>query len=261
MTVIAEIGGDKVRNLHQLCPAIDIVGINSYAGAPTLARRYRELGGTKPYVLTEFGPPGIWEGGKDAIGAYAELSSTAKAEKYREAYTAAVLGEAGLSLGAYAFLWGNKQEVTPTWFSMFLPDGSRLAAVDTMTELWRGEPVANRCPQIVSLSISGERHAEPGTHLQAVLDTSDPDSDPVSVAWSLVRDPEEYGTGGDAEDSLPAYPQALLKSDHSGAEIVLPEDGGLYRLCVTVRDGNGGAAVANVPVRVDAAVRRPAKRR
>lgn len=214
-----------------------------------------EIGGTKPYVLTEFGPPGIWECGKDAIGAFAELSSTAKAEKYREAYTAAVLGEAGLSLGAYAFLWGNKQEVTPTWFSMFLPDGSRLAAVDTMAELWRGEPVANPCPQIVSLSISGERHVKPGTHLQAVLDTSDPDSDPLSVAWSLVRDPEEYGTGGDTEDSLPAYPQALLKSDRSGAEIVLPEDGGLYRLCVTVRDGNGGAAVANVPVRVDAPVK------
>jgi hypothetical protein len=45
MTVIAEIGGEKVKNIHRLCPAIDIVGINSYGGAPTLGARYSNLGG------------------------------------------------------------------------------------------------------------------------------------------------------------------------------------------------------------------------
>ena len=48
--------------------------------------RYKELGGTKPYVLTGLGPPGIWEVGKDAIGAYPELTSTVKATKNRETY-------------------------------------------------------------------------------------------------------------------------------------------------------------------------------
>ena len=58
MTVIAEIGGDKVKNVHRLCPDIDVVGINSYGGAATIPQRYRKAGGVKPYVLTEFGPPG-----------------------------------------------------------------------------------------------------------------------------------------------------------------------------------------------------------
>ena len=69
MTVIAEIGGEKIPNLHRLCPNIDVVGINSYGGAPSVAERYRKLGGTKPYVLTEFGPTGSWEVAKTSWGA------------------------------------------------------------------------------------------------------------------------------------------------------------------------------------------------
>src|SRR5690606_16482174 len=61
MTVTAEVGktNDKVERIHTLCPAVDIVGINAYAGAPTVARRYRSEGdgsrfpGSKPYMLTE----------------------------------------------------------------------------------------------------------------------------------------------------------------------------------------------------------------
>src|SRR4051812_24826101 len=61
MTVVAEIGGGRVKSIHELCLAIDIVGINSYGGCASIPKRYVEAGGTKPYVITEFGPPGTWE--------------------------------------------------------------------------------------------------------------------------------------------------------------------------------------------------------
>ncbi|MFT4548658.1 MAG: hypothetical protein ACI9MB_002611, partial [Verrucomicrobiales bacterium] len=255
MTVIAEIGGDKVNNLHKLCPEIDIIGINTYAGGPSIYDRYRELGGTKPYIVSEFGPPGIWEVGKDAIGAFPELTSTAKAQNYRETYEAAVLGAPDHCLGSYAFIWGNKQEVTATWFSMFLPDGSRLAVVDTMTELWGGKSRANLCPEITSLVIAGAREGKPGTVFKAELKASDPENDSFDVEWSLLRDAEEYGTGGDAEAAAGSFSTSIIKADSNGAEIELPADGGLYRLFATVRDGKGGAAVGNVPVRVDATIK------
>ncbi len=142
MTVIAEIGGDKVKNVHRLCPDIDVVGINSYGGAATIPQRYRKAGGVKPYVLTEFGPPGKWESPKTSWGAAIELSSTAKAEAYRRAYQLAVRGAEGLCLGSYAFAWGHKQEATATWFGLFLPDGSRTGAVDVLTRAldWESRP-------------------------------------------------------------------------------------------------------------------------
>lgn len=41
MTVVAEIGGSKVKNINLLCPDIDVIGINSYGGGPSLGSRYK----------------------------------------------------------------------------------------------------------------------------------------------------------------------------------------------------------------------------
>lgn len=252
MTVIAELGGNKVRNLHALCPDIDIVGINSYAGAESVGERYRKLGGTKPCLLTEFGPPGIWEIPKDDIGAYRELTSTGKIDRYRAAYRRSVSGQPGVCLGSYAFMWGQKQEVTATWFSLLLPDGSRLGGVDALSELWTGRPVPNRCPEIESLTAIGSRSVKPGAIIRFSLKASDPERDPLKVSWSLAADEEQYGTGGDAEEAAATIASAIVRSDANSAEVKLPNDGGLYRIFATVRDDHGGAAIANVPVRVDA---------
>ena len=252
MTVIAEIGGDKVKNIHRLCPEIDIIGINSYAGAVSVGERYKKLGGTKPYVLTEFGPTGVWETARDALGAYPEPTSTAKAAAYRSAYEKAVLGQPGVCLGSYAFLWGQKQEVTATWFSIFTADGARLAPVDALSELWTGEAPANRCPEMASLQLEGPASGEPGATMRARLAVSDPEKDPLKVTWLLQRDPGEFGSGGDREDTPPTFPEAIVRGDASGAEVRLPNDGGLYRLFATVRDDHGGAAVGNVALRVNA---------
>ena len=254
MTVIAEIGGEKVKNFTALCPDVDVLGINSYGGAATVAERYRKLGGTKPFLLTEYGPNGIWETQKDAIGAYPELTSTEKAEAYRRAYKANVLGSDGMCLGSYAFLWGQKQEVTATWFSMFLDDGTRLGAAEAVAELWTGKAPANRVPVIKSLTFDGAHNGKPGTTGTATLDASDPEGDALKISWTLQRDPGEYGSGGDKEAAPPTFPAAIVKTDKQTATIVFPNDGGLYRLFATVRDDKGGGAVANVPLRVDAPV-------
>jgi hypothetical protein len=252
MTVVAEINEEKVRSFHALCQDVDMLGINSYAGAPSVAERYERAGGTKPFILTEYGPPGIWEIGKDALGAYPEPTSTEKAEAYRRAYRSAVLGKSGLCLGSYAFLWGQKQEVTSTWFSMLLKDGTRLAAAEAVGQLWSGRPPANRVPVIHSLTFEGAAQGKPGASLVAVLRVSDPEGDLLNVQWVLQRDPGRYGTGGDKEETPAEYPGAITKSDERSATIILPEKAGLYRLFAFVRDSHGGGAVANVSLRVNA---------
>lgn len=263
MTVVAEIGGDKVTNFHALCPDVDIFGINSYGGVTSLVDRYRKLGGTKPIVLTEYGPAGIWEVKKDNIGGYPELTSTEKAESYRRAYESVVQGGSDICLGSYAFLWGQKQEVTSTWFSMFLADGTRLGAAEAIGELWSGKASTNRVPRIDSLKVEGLNKVNPGGTVQASLSVSDPENDDLKVTWLLQRDPEEFGSGGDKEAVPPTYPSAIVRGDLKGAEVRLPNDGGLYRLFATVRDQQGGGAVGNITLRVDAPIKiakgKPAK--
>ncbi|HND52594.1 MAG TPA: glycoside hydrolase family 2 TIM barrel-domain containing protein [Pirellulaceae bacterium] len=277
MTVIAEIGGGRVSSVERLCPDVDILGVNSYGGVASLAKRYEAAGGRKPLLITEFGPPGMWETKKNAWNVCVEPTSTAKAEFYRTAWQQGIEGSQGRCLGGFAFLWGHKQEATATWFGMLLPDGGRLAPADALQELWTKKPPTNRCPTIQSLvlktsssnaatdardasSQSSLDKLKPGARLRATLAASDPEGDALKVTWVLQAEPAAYGVGGDAEAAPPTYPEAITSATQDGCDVRLPESGGGYRLFAYVRDGQGGAAVANVPLFVDGPVVVPAAR-
>ena len=249
MTVTADIGGKRVDSVQRFCPSIDIHGINSYGGAASLPERYRKAGGRKPYAVTEYGPPGTWEIGRNAWGAVEEWSSTRKAGFYVDTYTRLAADSTGC-LGSYAFTWGAKQEATSTWYGMLLPDGSRLAAADAMAELWSGRPPADRCPVIDSLALAGPGEVEPGAVVRANLGARDPEGTALTVEWTLRGDPISYETGGDHRPAPRGYRESIVSAGPAGAELRMPRRAGKYRLSVVVRDGTGGAAAANVPLHV-----------
>jgi hypothetical protein len=250
MTVIAELGNDKVQSIEKHCPSIDIVGVNSYGGITTVGTRYRAAGGSKPYVVTEFGPPGPWEVGKTPWGSPLEMTSTEKGEWYADGYRAAVAGQDDLCLGSYAFFWGHKQETTATWFGMLLPDGSRLAAVDAVAEAWTGEPPDNLCPRVLSLETDRTPPLRPGETVTATLSATDPENDRLTYTWVLRSDGGTVGTGGDFQADETSYDAAVSASGPS-ATITVPDRTGGYRLFAYVADDAGGAAVANVPLYVE----------
>lgn len=250
MTVTAEIGGQRVRAVHALCPDIDIMGINSYGGLPTVPRRYRSLGGTKPIVITEFGPPGTWEIAMTEFDVPPELTSTEKAAVYRDAFTRGCLEARGLCLGGFAFTWGSKVEATSTWYGMFLRNGDKLAAVDVMTEVWSGQPPANLCPEIRSFGLRGSDVVQPGDTVLVDLDIIDPEGADVDVTWTITGEVSEYELGGDAQPAPLELAGIITASSPEGATLVMP-GGGVYRLYMTASDGSGGGAAANVPIKVD----------
>ena len=250
MTVIAEIGGDKIPSINKYCPDIDIVGINSYGGGPSIAERYPKAGGVKPYVLTEFGPPGTWEIGKNSWGAANELSSTDKAKSYAATWNGSIKNKP-LALGGYAFTWGFKQEATATWFGMLLPDGEMLGAADAMTEAWTGQPPKEQVPAINAMKLETPAKTAPGATVKVSLDASDPDKDPIKVKWILQYDPMIESVGGDTQATPPTFPEAIVASSNSEATFKMPKFGGAYRVFAFVTDGKGGAAVANVPLLVE----------
>lgn len=253
MTVISEPIDRKVRNIERFCPNIDIIGVNSYGGIETVARRYRAAGGAKPYILTEFGPHGPWEVGKTPWGSPIEPTSTAKAEAYAKSYQQAVASQPDLCVGSYAFLWGHKQETTATWFGMLLPDGHRLAPVDAMTEAWTGSPPKNRCPRIESLTAAKVSELKPGEKLHAKLVASDPEHDSIKIRWVLCRDSGVIGTGGDPQTEEISIADAV-SGQGPEVDVTVPSNGGGYRLFAYVADNHGGAAVANLPLQVSAPI-------
>ena len=255
--VIAELGGKKVENIHRFCADVDIVGINTYGGIGSVGKRYLERGGRKPYIVTEFGPPGQWETRKTDWGAPHEMTSTHKAQWYYDGYQKGILGHPDICLGSYVFKWGNKQEGTATWPGLFLKDGTRLGAVEVMTRVWGGKAPENRCPELHELKLSKSANLKPGDVITAQLAASDPDKDALKVKWVLRQDSGLYAGGGDAQPEQPEFPAAILKSSTSAARVKLPESGGGYRLFAYVYDGKGDAAVANQPLKVEGNFRPP----
>jgi hypothetical protein len=211
MTVITEIGGegeeypsplpgDRYRRHQQLR-----VELNARR-ALCQPRRH------EAYILTSLARLASGRC-KRTLGAFPEPTSTEKAGIYRRAYQGAVLEQPGICLGSYVFYWGQKQEVTSTWFSMLLRDGSRLGAADAMSELWTGKPPANRAPAIASLEISGRTSGKAGGMIEAILTTSDSENDPLRAEWLLQRDPEVFGIGGDREEEPPVFNEAIIRAD------------------------------------------------
>lgn len=239
MAVLAEAGGGKVAKLMQAAPDVDVLGVNSYGDAlPSLPERVRAQGWKGPLVVTEMGAIGQWQAQRKPWGAMIEPSSTAKASLLRGYLSA--LGPA--TQGQILFYWGQKQEVTPTWHSLLLPDGSWTETAEAMAQAWGGKtPGGNRAPRIGRFDMEAGR---------AVLEAADPDGDTLAVQWSVMAESTDLRKGGDIEAVPRGHAEALLSSDHAGARLgTLPA--GQYRLFVTVRDGKGAAATANLPFLVN----------
>ena len=256
MTVIAELGEDaaKVRSIDKFCPHIDIIGINAYGGIETVGQRYATADSSKPYIVTEHGTLGPWEVEKTAWGSPIEWTSTKKGDFYARGYHANAVANSNVCLGTYAFIWGHKQETTATWFGMLLEDGNRLAATDSMSALWTGRPVENKCPIIEELDIKQPQTLSPGDKISARLIASDPEDDPLRYQWVLRSDSGTIGEGGDPQEDETTFNNAVSSRGHQ-ATIVMPEGGGGYRLFAYVMDDKGGAAVANVPLNVPAPIK------
>lgn len=106
-----------------------------------------------PFNQSDWGTIGYWEMEETSWGTPAELTSSEKADTYLRAHQAVVTPLEGQVIGSYAFLWGQKQERTPTWFGMLTEDGRETETVDVMHYIWTGSWPANRTPRVESIEL------------------------------------------------------------------------------------------------------------
>ncbi|MFT0860472.1 glycosyl hydrolase [Ancylobacter sp. G4_0304] len=251
IAVLAETGTDKVARLKAAAPHIDVLGINTYGDAVySVEARARDQGWTGPIVITELGALGQWQAATAPWGAPFELTSTQRAIQLRR-YLAALEPNGP---GAILFLWGDKQEVTPTWHSLRLPTGEWTEASESMAEAWGGRtPDGNHAPRIAALRFRDTESAPfaswPATGGAVVLEANDPDGDALQTRWYVMSESTDRGVAGDAERRPQIHEGAVVEGDSRGARIAgLPP--GRYRIFVDLRDGRGAAASANLPFEI-----------
>ena len=134
----------EVQMIQERAPSIDILGVNTYGDVENVITRMDMYGWDKPYMVTEWGPNGHWEVFKTSWGAPVEQTSSEKAASYKHRYLDCIAADKESCVGSYVFLWGQKQETTPTWYGVFLEDGSQTEALDNLHRAWKGEEPTNR---------------------------------------------------------------------------------------------------------------------
>lgn len=253
MTVTAGLDVAEVQLIQERAPNIDVYGINTYGGLIGIDKEVRAYGWDRPYAITEWGPNGHWEVQKTSWGAPIEQTSTEKAADYRRRYDQGIAADKEMCIGSYVFLWGQKQETTPTWYGLFLEDGSETEVMDVLEYSWSGKWPTNRSPSIASALMNGQTMREsvevqPGKLVDFVITASDPDLDRLKYRWEVLPESTDIRSGGDKE-ARPEPIDLSIKKDNQNGQLSFkaPKKEGGYRLFVYIYDGNGNAATANFP--------------
>ena len=255
-TALAGFTAELAGLIETRVPDLDFVSIQMYGDIVNLPRYIQEIGFEKPYMVTEWGAIGHWEVRKTAWGAPVEQNSSEKAANYLKSYKVAIASDPERVLGSYVFLWGQKQERTPTWYGMFLEDGTETETIDTMHYIWTGSWPDNRSPQIETMSLDSRTSAEDivlekGARISAEVVAGDADGDPLEYRWEVMHESNATQDGGDKED-VPEVIDGLIESpDMDRMVMTTPKDAGSYRLFIYVFDGQGHAGHANIPFLVE----------
>lgn len=255
-TALAGFGPELADHIATRSPDLDFVSIQMYGDIINLPRYLDEMDYEKPYFVTEWGAIGHWEVQKTAWDAPIEQNSSAKANNYLRSYRDAIAVNAGHVLGSFVFLWGQKQERTPTWYGMFLEDGTETETVDVMHYIWNGSWPDNRSPQVSDITLDGRMPGDNvtlqvGSTYRAQFEATDPDGDSLTYQWVVMDESAATQEGGDYEVTPQTYPELIANDNANTTLVKMPGKPGAYRLFAYVFDGHGHAGHANVPFLVE----------
>jgi hypothetical protein len=251
-TMLAGARAEDIQAVIERCPSLDFLSFQLYGSIVNLPRYIAESGYVGAYAVTEWGVTGHWEVPLTKWGRPIEENSHTKAMAYKERYEKVIASDAYHCIGSTVFLWGQKQERTPTWYGMFLESGERKESVDVMHFLWTGEWPENRSPQLQHFLVNGETaydniYLTPSEIVEAEVYATDPDDDKLTYRWEILPEVphDKQSDGGDFEPR----PATVFSKESTKniLNITVPEEPGEYRLFVYVFDGHNNAATANIP--------------
>lgn len=253
-TSLAGISKNEVIQIKERCPDLDLLAVQMYGDLPDLPKLIKEFGWDGAYMVTEWGATGHWEVPQTNWNAPIEENSTLKASNYLKRYKGGIEIDSLQCVGSYVFLWGNKQERTPTWYGIFLEDGKETESVDVMHYIWNGDWPSNRTPQIESYTLNSKTanesvDLEMGKEYSAQIVIHDFEGDAIEYTWEILAESTDLSDGGDYEEKPEEIVIDIISQKEGEITFKSPNNGN-YRLFVYADDGHGHAATSNIPFEV-----------
>lgn len=256
-TMLAGAEPDVIQVVMKRCPDIDLLSFQLYGDINKLPQYLKASQYLGAYIVSEWGATGHWEVKCTNWGRPLEPTSSEKASSYKSRYLDYIAADKAHCVGSFVFLWGQKQERTPTWYGVFLEDGRHTEAAQIMEALWTGKAPKHKAPGSPKLTINGVVAAdsirlEEGNQYRAQVICEYPKNSSINYRWELMVEVEKAleSDGGDFEPK----PDILwCRNDPRTSDSIAfkAPDVGEYRLFVYIDDSFGGSATANMPLLVE----------
>lgn len=256
-TMLAGIWKREVDYIRENCPSLDFLSIQTYGSLINLEERIANAGYEGPYLITEWGARGHWEVENTEWDAPIEETSSERADGIIEKYKKSILGDSVNCMGSYVFLWGQKQERTPTWYSIYTEEGEKTEIHTAMEYLWTGEWPDHRPARFNDIQIIGKGdrfdnvRLKPAQKYTAEIDIKH-HSASITLRLEIMHEASELGFGGSFEPRPESVKKKLISdADINNITFKSPQEPGPYRLFIYVIDDKGYASHANLPFLVE----------
>lgn len=247
------IGANKLRvlSITSKSPELDFISFNSFGVLSSFSKKLKPITPIwdGPHVISEWGVNGPWEVPVTSWNAPIEETSTKKAEQIRNRFISYIQPMKGKgSLGSFIFYWNKKNEITPSWYSLFGEEKQKTQAVYELQKIWKGKNENEKFigPEIEYLLLNGKGAAEsiiltPDSEAEAKLFLPGNKNQNFKIEWE-IRPESWYKTG---ESRILKGIQFRIDGKH--VKFKTPKKEGPYRLYVYLRNSTEFYATANVP--------------
>jgi hypothetical protein len=234
---------------------IDFISFNIFGSIQTLKKDLEKFKWfwDGPFLITEWGVEGPWLAeNQNAWGASIESTSTKKAEQYLANYEKYMPVNNPGFLGSMVFYWGQKQELTPTWFSLFDENGAETEAVQVVRYIWTGKKTTEKAPALKYMLLDGKGAKDniifkPNITVNSKVYLENADTIGLTFKWKIFAE-DWFKPNRTFNEKQPKEIKDLIMG-HSGSELnfKVPDKEGPYRIFVYVYNKKGSFATSNTP--------------
>ena len=239
--------------IHYHSPNIDLIGFNVFGNTnriQVVLDRVNVFTKHLPYFIGEYAYNGPWEQQNTSWGAPIEPTSSKKAEQYAERYNTLIKNDKQ-SIGDLVFFWGQKQERTHTWFSIFDKKERTSELFYKLNELWGGQISNIKYPPKINYMLIDKSGAQenlvykPNMEKTAELNFEHEIDVAYQFVWEIYSEGWDYNQADNEKDPIKISKDTVVVN--SSYTFKVPSKTGPYRIFVSVYDAFGNFSTTNTP--------------